>query len=38
MPAAFTPRLRLTGPAEHFPAVNFWVIGRLPAAWDWRCH
>jgi len=28
------PRLRLTGPAEHFPAVNFWVISRLPAAWD----
>jgi cytochrome P450 len=28
------PNLRLTGPVEHFEAINFFVVRSFPAAWD----
>jgi cytochrome P450 len=28
------PKLRLTGPIEYFPAINFFIVKHLPAAWD----
>jgi cytochrome P450 len=28
------PRLRLTGPVQHYDISNFWVVRNFPAAWD----
>ena len=28
------PKLRLTGPVDHFDAINFFVVRTFPAAWD----
>ncbi len=28
------PKLRLVGPVEYFPTINFLIVRRFPAAWD----